>query len=69
MTWTSLLASFLDSKVLVQKHYFHDANFLSSKDLCMVEFTLLGETVYLVDILLQMNTVALVPEFADSVAK
>ncbi|KAH8850912.1 hypothetical protein KSF78_0000660 [Schistosoma japonicum] len=69
MTWTSLLASFLDSKVLVQKHYFHNANFLSSKDLCMVEFTLLGETVYLVDILLQMNTVTLVPEFADSVAK
>ncbi|KAK4473735.1 hypothetical protein MN116_003077 [Schistosoma mekongi] len=69
MTWTSLLASFLDSKVLVRKHYFHDTNFLSSKDLCMLEFTLLGETVYLIDILLQMNTVTLVPEFADSVAK
>ncbi|CAH8298914.1 unnamed protein product [Schistosoma turkestanicum] len=70
MTWTSLLASFLDSRVLLQKHNTHgNLNLLNSKDLCMVEFTLSGETIYLVDVLLQMNTIALVPEFGELVAK
>uniref|UniRef100_A0A5K4EHZ1 ULP_PROTEASE domain-containing protein n=1 Tax=Schistosoma mansoni TaxID=6183 RepID=A0A5K4EHZ1_SCHMA len=70
MTWTSLLASFLDSKVLLQKHNSHNnSDLFNSKDLCMVEFTLSGETIYLVDVLLQMNTTALVPEFGEFVAK
>ncbi|CAI2723923.1 unnamed protein product [Schistosoma spindalis] len=70
MTWTSLLASFLDSRVLLQKHNSHNnLDLFNSKDLCMVEFTLSGETIYLVDVLLQMNTIALVPEFGEFVAK
>ncbi|CAH8435570.1 unnamed protein product [Heterobilharzia americana] len=64
MVWTSLLASFLDSEVVLK----HGPN-LSSEDVLMVEFTLSGETIYLVDVLLQMNTAALAPEFAALVTK
>ncbi|CAH8479737.1 unnamed protein product [Schistosoma rodhaini] len=64
------LSSFLDSKVLLQKHNSHNNyDLFNSKDLCMVEYTLSGETIYLVDVLLQMNTTALVPEFGEFVAK
>ncbi|CAH8480531.1 unnamed protein product [Schistosoma haematobium] len=70
MTWTSLLASFLDSRVLLHKNNSQkNPDLFNSKDLCMVEFTLSGETIYLVDVLLQMNTIALVPEFGEFVAK
>ncbi|CAH8476266.1 unnamed protein product [Schistosoma margrebowiei] len=70
MTWTSLLASFLDSRVLLHKNNSqNNPDLFNSKDLCMVEFTLSGETIYLVDVLLQMNTIALVPEFGEFVAK
>ncbi|CAH8446489.1 unnamed protein product [Schistosoma bovis] len=70
MTWTSLLASFLDSRVLLHKNNSQkNPDLFNSNDLCMVEFTLSGETIYLVDVLLQMNTIALVPEFGEFVAK
>ncbi|CAH8829020.1 unnamed protein product [Trichobilharzia szidati] len=64
MIWTSLLASFLDSKKVLD-----NSSKLSLKDILLVEFTLSGETIYLIDVLLQMNTAVSAPDFAAAVTK
>nr|CAH8826651.1 unnamed protein product [Trichobilharzia regenti] len=64
MIWTSLLASFLDSKKVLD-----NSSRLGLKDILLVEFTLSGESIYLIDVLLQMNTAVSTPDFAAAVTK